>query len=256
MPKQKTALIASLCALVMILMFGLSFWLSSRTYRSDSQGIVLPSELDIQAVIGAQEAVFADENAVRIAQIEITPDNVQQVIASLSRPDAYSCAVSNTLYWQNGNAVLQCRRYVREGADRIEQLDSSGTVSAVTLFYDGRLYAWSAGATTYYSGQAGAFSPTEQAMLPTYETVCTLPPEQILDAALTEFAGQPMIRVSAMQDGLTAEYVISTVTGLLYSASFSRDGVRIRSIQTSVLSLDPPHDTYFTLPGADAPIFS
>ena len=35
-------------------------------------------------------------------------------------------------------------------------------------------------------------------MLPTYETVCELPADQIQEAELTELSGQPMIRVTAV----------------------------------------------------------
>lgn len=257
LPKQKTALIASLCALVMIVMFGLSFWLSSQGYRSDSPGIVLPSEMETGAVVQDPDMAFQDENAGKIAEVKITPQNVQDVIATLSRPNAYSLAVTNTLYWDaSGSATLQCRQYVREGAYRTETLDADGAVRQVTLQYGDALYAWDAGTSTYYTGHAGAFTPAETAMLPTYETVCTLPQEKIQEAGLIELAGQPMVRVLAEQDGQTAEYVVSTVTGLLYSATFAQDGVRTRAIQTSVLSLNPSDDAYFTLPGAQTTIYA
>lgn len=257
MPKQKTALIASVCALVMILVFVLSFWLSSQGYGDAGSGIVLPDDTAGGAVVPSEIAGFADVNAGRIAHVTVTPQNVQNVIASLARPEAYSCAVSNTLYWgTDSSATLQSRRYVRQGADRIEQLDRSGAVTEVTLTYGDRLYAWQAGAHTYYSGAVGALTAQETAMLPTYETVCSLPPEQITEAGLVEKAGQLMIRVCTAQQGQTAEYTVSTETGLLYSAVFSENGVRKRAVQTSVLSLDPVPDSYFTLPDAQTPVFS
>lgn len=257
MPKQKTALIASVCALVMISVFVLSFWLSSQGYGDAGSGIILPDDTAGGTVVPEEIAGFADANAERIAHITVTPQNVQRVIASLARPAAYSCAVSNTLYWgEDSSATLQSRRYVRQGADRIEQLDRSGAVTEVTLSYNGRLYAWQAGARTYYSGALGALTAQETAMLPTYETVCSLPSEQITEAGLVEKAGQLMVRVCTVQQGQAAEYTVSTETGLLYSAVFSENGVRKRAIQTSVLSLDPAPDSYFTLPDAQVPVFS
>lgn len=253
--KQKTALIAALCAFVMIVTLVLSFVLSSNLFQNDEPAIVLPSQISSDDTELGETVDFAEENARKITQIEIRPDNVQQVIASLSRPDSYSCAVSNTLYWDGGNSTLQCKQYVWQTASRVELLRTSGEVDSVVLQYDGNIYAWDAGSSTYYSGQAGSFTPAETAMLPTYETVCALPKEQIQQAELLDVSGQPMIRVVAWQDGRTVEYTISTVTGLLHSAVFTEEGVQTQSIQISVLSLTQQKDNLFTLPGMEDTVF-
>ncbi len=253
--KQKTALIAALCAFVMIVTLVLSFVLSSNLFQNDEPAIVLPSQISSDDTELGETVDFAEENARKITQIEIRPDNVQQVIASLSRPDSYSCVVSNTLYWDGGNSTLQCKQYVRQTASRVELLRASGEVDSVVLQYDGHIYAWDAGSSTYYSGQAGSFTPAETAMLPTYETVCALPKEQIQQAELLDVSGQPMIRVVAWQDGRTVEYTISTVTGLLHSAVFTEEGVQTQSIQISVLSLTQQKDNLFTLPEMEDTVF-
>lgn len=253
--KQKTALIAAMCAFVMVITLVLSFVLSSNFFQNDESAIVLPSQINSDDTELGETVDFAAENARKIAQVEITPDNVQQVIASLSRPDSYSCLVSNTLYWDGGSSTLQCKQYVRQTASRVEQLRSSGEVDFVVLQYNGSIYAWDAGSSTYYSGQAGSFTPAQAAMLPTYETVCALPAEQIQQADLLDVSGQPMVRVVAWQDGRTAEYMISTVTGLLYRAVFTEEGVQTQSIQTSVLSLTQQKDNLFTLPGMEHTVF-
>lgn len=253
--KQKSALIGAICAFAMIVTLGLSFILSSNLFQDGESALVLPEDIGQQSTTDEQNEDFAQLNESKIAQITVDRNNVQAVIASLSRPAAYSCSVTNTLYWEGGAGTLQCRQYARDGAYRVETLDRDGVITQVQLQYDGKIYAWDAGSSTYYSGQAGSFSPGEAAMLPTYETVCQLPAEQIEQAELTELSGQPMIRVTAVQDGRTAEYIVSAVTGLLYSASFSQNGTRTQFVQTSVLSLDRPADNLFTLPGQTHTIF-
>lgn len=253
--KQKSALIGALCAFAMIVTLGLSFIVSSNLFQDGESALVLPSETEQQNALDQQTDDLAQENESKISQITINTSNVQAVIASLSRPSAYSCSVSNTLYWDGGAGTLQCRQYARDGAYRVESLDSNGTITRVQLQYDGKIYAWDAGSSTYYSGQAGSFSPGEAAMLPTYETVCQLPADQIQSAELIELSGQPMIRVTATENDRTAEYIVSAVTGLLYSASFFQEGTRTQFIQTSVLSLDRPADNLFTLPGQNHTIF-
>ena len=253
--KQKTALIAALCACIMIATLGLSFVLSSNLFATGESAIILPSQMENGAA-SAEDDTLAQENEKKIVQVSISPDNVQSVIASLTRPEAYSCAITNTLYWDGGAGSLHCRQYVRSGAYRIETLDAEGGIVRVQLQYNGHIYAWDAGSTTYYSGQAGSFTPEEAAMIPTYETVCGLPREQIQQAELIERSGQPMIRVVAEQDDRTVEYVVSAATGLLYSAAFSERGDQTQTIQTSVLSLASPADNLFTLPGMNHTIFA
>lgn len=253
--KQKSALIGALCAFAMVVTLGLSFIVSSNLFQDGESALVLPSETEQQNVLDQQTDDLAQENESKISQITINTSNVQAVIASLSRPGAYSCSVTNTLYWDGGAGTLQCKQYARDGAYRVESLDADGTITRVQLQYDGKIYAWDAGSSTYYSGQAGSFTPGEAAMLPTYETVCQLPADQIQAAELIELSGQPMIRVAAAENDRTAEYIISAVTGLLYSASFSEDGTRTQFIQTSVLSLERAADNLFTLPGQNQTIF-
>ena len=253
--KQKTALIAALCACIMVATLGLSFVLSSNLFSTGESAIILPSELE-DGELSTEDDVLALENEKKIMQVSIGPDNVQAVVASLTRPEAYSCAITNTLYWDGGASSLHCRQYARNGAYRIETLDAEGGIVRVQLQYNDHIYAWDAGSSTYYSGQAGDFTPEEAAMIPTYETVCQLPAEQIQQAELIERSGQPMVRVVAEQDDRIAEYVISAATGLLYSAVFSEQGGRTQTIQTSVLSLSSPADNLFTLPGMNHTIFT
>ncbi len=252
--KQKTALIAALCAAVMVGMLVLSFILSSNLFQDDEISRI---ELPFQNINGApseQTMDIAKENLRRMEHITITPENVQAVIAVLSRPPAYTMEVTNTLYWKGGSRDLRCRQYVRGGAYRTNTLDEAGEVKQVSLQYAGNFYAWDAGSKAYYSGRAGALTTDETAMLPNYETVCKLAPQQIVEAGLVEIDGQPMIRVLANEGTRTAVYVVSTATGLLYRAEFSSGGARTQTVQTMLVELTAP-EHLFRLPGETEPIF-
>ncbi len=252
--KQKTALIAALCAAVMVGMLVLSFILSSNLFQGNNTPVI---QLPFQTINGAspeQTMDIAKENLRRMEHITVRPDNVQAVIAVLSRPLAYTMEVTNTLYWKGGSRDLQCRQYVRNGAYRTNTLNEEGSVEQVSLQYAGNFYAWDAGTSTYYSGRAGELTADEAAMLPNYETVCKLAPEQIVEAGVVEIEGQPMIRVLANEGTRTAVYVISTATGLLYRAEFSSNGERTQTVQTVLIELTAP-ENLFTLPGETEPIF-
>lgn len=253
--KQKSALIAALCAFVMIATLILSFVLSSNLFEQEDTAIVLPSQMeqgkdDNEALDG-----LAQQNAKKIAHITIDTSNVQAVIRAFTRPQTYTAQISNTLYWDGARATLQCKQYAKNGAYRVEQLQADGTVAAVQLQYNGWIYAWNAGSTSYYKGQAGSFIPEQAAMLPTYESVCELPQEQIVSAELTEVEGEPVIYVTAKQEQNTAEYSISAVTGLLYRAAFSENGIPTRTVEVKVPRLEPPADSLFILPGKTQTIF-
>lgn len=254
--KQKSALIAALCALAMIVTLMLSFVLSANLFPQDKSVIVLPSEMEPGQTKDDTLSGLAQQNAVKMAQIVVDANNVQAVIASLSRPNMYSCQITNTLYWSDGSGTLRCRQYVKDGAYRVEQLRADGNAERVQLQYQDIIYAWDAGSSDYYKGAAGGFTPGEAAMLPTYETICALPRENILAATLDQSGDEPIIRVTAIQDGRTADYVVSAVTGLLYRATFMQNGAPVQTVEVSSPNLDPPPDALFTLPGMTQTVFS
>lgn len=253
--KQKTALIAALCAAVMVGMLVLSFVLSSNLFQDNNASVIqLPSQAENGGLATDQTMDIAKENLRKIEQIAIDTGNVQAVIAALSRPAAYTLEVTNTLYWNGGSRDLRCRQYVLQHAYRTETLNVQGAVQQVSLEYAGSFYAWDSGSSTYYSGRAGMLTPDETAMLPNYETVCKLAPEQVVEAALTEIDGQPMIRVLANEGTRTAVYVISTATGLLYRADFSHNGKPTQTVQTKLTALSAEENLFF-LPGSTQPVF-
>ena len=253
--KQKTALIAALCAAVMVGMLVLSFVLSSNLFQDNNASVIqLPSQAENGGLPDDQTMDIAKENLRKIQQIVIGTDNVQAVIAALSRPDAYTLEVTNTLYWNGDSRDLRCRQSALRHAYRTETLSQQGAIGQVSLEYADNFYAWDSGSSIYYSGRAGMLTPDETAMLPSYETVCKLAPEQIAEAALTEIDGQPMIRVLANEGTRTAVYVVSTATGLLYRADFSRDGQPTQTVQTKLIALSAEEEL-FILPGSTQPIF-
>ena len=252
--KQKTALIAALCAAVMVGMLVLSFVLSSNLFQDDkTPAIELPFQSENGGLPTNQTIDIETENLRKIEQITITPDNVQAMIAALSRPSAYTLEITNTVYWNGGSRDLQCRQYARDGAYRTETRNEQGAVQQVSIEYAGNFYAWDSGSTTYYSGRAGELTADETAMIPNYGTVCKLTPEQIVEAGLIEIDGQPMIRVLANEGTRTAVYIISSATGLLHRADFSYNGKPTQVVQTKLTELSA-EEALFILPGSTHPL--
>ncbi len=183
-----------------------------------------------------------------VADVDITTDNVQHVIASLTRPEAYSCTIENKLYYTGGSSSLRCRRYVRDGVIRTDTLTESGAVRASIIRRGDTIYSWNADSSAVYEGRAGSFSDDASAMLPTYEDVLAAGVTP-LSAGRTSTDSEPCIIVSFDLDGYRCAYSVSASSGLLKSASFYSGDTLTRSVSVSGLSTEAPDKVYFTLPG-------
>ena len=249
--KLKTPLIASFAALLLVGVLFLSLVLSTAVYRPAESEIVLPS--------GANEAPrteeIAGENLKTVAQTDITRENIQRVVASLSRPESYMVTIMSRLYYGEHSGVLSCRQSVKGGAQRVDYLSSSGGVERSELMWDGAFYAWRQGGDDVYEGAQGAFTPDQGAMLPTYEAVCALPAEQITGGALIQEGDELLLTVDTRDGDNVGVYKISVQTGLLRSASFSQGGKMTRTVEVA-MGDEVPSDGLFVLPGKVQPVFA
>jgi hypothetical protein len=248
--KLKAPLIAAIGALLLVGALFLSLFLSTAAYRPDESQIAYlsgqaqPSETD----------KIAGRNMEIMGGVQIDPNNVQRVIASLSRAESYIATVTSRLYYGETSGIRVSRLSVRNGAHRIDHLSQTGTAEYTELLYNGVYYAWRNGAGRYYQGVQGDFTTDQQAMLPTYETVCALPPEQIIGAALVQEGEELFITVDTQDGTNIGIYKISVQTGLLRTASFSQDGKMTRAVDVAV-SAEQPLDALFILPGEFVPVY-
>ena len=108
---------AAICAGVLVTLLFLSYIMSSGLLHRRSIGITLPTgDAEVPVTSAGSQLLTAQS----VADVEITTDNVRSVIASLSRPDAYSCIIENRLYYAGSSSSLCCRRYVRGGLIRLQ----------------------------------------------------------------------------------------------------------------------------------------
>ena len=189
----------------------------------------------------------------RLTLAEVTPKTVQAVVATLTRPDSYSRQMLVNSFWAEGEQSWLVQVWQKGEATRIRISPvGSREPDKNLLLKDGRLSIWYADGPEYY--QTGP-EPAEAAdllqMLPTYEDVLALDPEQIEEAGYVELGGEMRIMVAAREkptDYLTI-YYISIETGLLEAAE-RRDGDRIIYRMTAQpADLAAPEDSLFLLPG-------
>lgn len=240
--------IAAIGAAVLVTLLFLSYLLSSGLLHRGGTGILLQNGTEDAPTVTADSQLLTAQS---VADVTVGTDNAQQIIASLARPEAYSCSIENTLYYDGGSSSLRCRRYARGTLVRTDMLSSTGTLQS-TLLRDGdTAYAWGAGDTSAYQGQWGDFSDDAAAMLPTYEDVLDEAVE-LTSAGRRDIDGEPCIMVEYEQGGYRCVYFVSAATGLLKTASFYQGETLVREVTVSGLKTEAPGEDLFTLPDGQA----
>lgn len=237
-------MVAAIGAGVLVGLLFLSYIFSSGLMHRRDTGIILQSETDTTPTVSAESQVLTAQS---VADVTVGTNNARQIIASLERPEAYSCAIENTLYYGEESSTLRCRRYAKGTLVRTDTLSGTGTLQS-TLLRDGEIfYAWNSGDTTAYQGQWGDFSDDAAAMLPTYEDVLNEGVE-LTSAGRRDIDNEPCIMVEFEQGGYRCVYFVSAATGLLKTASFYDGETLVREVKVSSLKTEAPDDKLFTLP--------
>ena len=237
-------MIAALGAGALVILLGLSILLSSGLTHGRDTGIILPGSDGDSPNVSTGSALFTAGNA---AEVNVTKGNAKTIIATLARPESYRCKVTNTLYYDGGEADMVCRRYALAGVTRTDTLNADGTVQSTLIRKGEAVYAWNAGDSRAYQGAAGDFSDDAAAMLPTWEDV--LAEDVVLTEAKTENLGyEPCITVTFERDGYRCVYAVSTVTGLLRQAAFYDGDTLARKVAVSEVDTTPPDIQTFALP--------
>lgn len=152
--------------------------------------------------------------------IEITPDNVQDVVASLVRPDPFSMEIEVTRFW-NGDSRTEKRSVaVLRGFTRWQTFDEDLVPIETYIIGYGSCYYWQEGSSDYFSGPEADLSPDDIGQIPTFEDLLTEDKANILAADYVDFDSEPCIQVTAedVSTGLRRHYWVSLDKGLLWAA--------------------------------------
>ena len=85
-------------------------------------GIILPGSEGDSPTVGTGSALLTGQS---VDDITIDVNNAKTVIATLTRPAAYSSRIENTIYYDGGSAALYCHRYVRDNVMRTDTIRCS-----------------------------------------------------------------------------------------------------------------------------------
>lgn len=182
--------------------------------------------------------------------VEVTPQTVQSLIASLERYDSYRRTVVAE-YFSAGQSVgtVTAQVWADGGWVRTTATLSSGVVEHAVVG-ENTLWLWYDSGPGVYSGPAADKAADLVQRLPTYEDVLALDKKSITAAGYEERDGQPCVYVEA--NGLLGgmeRYWVSVNSGLLVAAETEKDGDVVYAISSrDVVSPLDGGSGVFTLP--------
>ncbi len=208
-------------------------------------GIVLPDSNSTDA-----HDVITEQTQYELTSTDITKENVQQVVASLERPEAYSTSITNTLYWNGAWKEIHAMQYVRDDVCLTQYDDANGNAERFEAVKDGNYFAWQRGNSAQYTGVTGTVTPDDLSMIPTYETLVQEDPQTITEAGLRTVSGVSCIyaTVAHAESGYSLTYWISAVSGLLIQADYTRGSELVRSVVVDEIEQEQPSASLFVMP--------
>lgn len=232
------ACFAVLAALIIAIVLSTGLFGRSSDHISLPTGSADPAQLTVE------------KQSYQLADAEITLENVQQVIEQLRRPETYSVAIDNTVFWDQDWSTCQVNQYVRDGVCLTEYFDTTQEIERYEMIDGDTYYSWRAGRKSYHRSSTGSVTADQTAMIPTYETIVDTEPSELTDAGLRSVGNIPCIYcvVQDPMSGYTITYSVSTVTGLLVQADYSRGKEIVRSVSITAVNTEVPDKERFELP--------
>lgn len=238
MRKQKlTPIGAAFAALVLLVVLFLARGTLQRPAR-----IVLPQEVD------ASGESSGSDDADAVGRVDVRPETVQSAIATLTRPERYTRAITIERYFSGGSGVDSSTVYVDGAWMRVDTEHSGGDVTH-TITNGETVWIWYGSGKQYFES-AASFSADEEQGIATYEDILSLEVSRIAaaDYRLLSSVDCIYVETAADENGYVERYWVSVSDGLLCAAEKLRgEEVVYRmagmSVDTGSLAQD-----VFTLP--------
>lgn len=185
--------------------------------------------------------------------VDVTPDTVQSIVASLSRPDSYYRELTVETLWNGGSHSASVQFWQDQGWSHTRQVLPSGAVRH-DLTGEDTTYYWYEGSESWRSFPADDYSADLTQHIPTYEDVLDLDTEDITQAGYERRDVWPCIYLQVqVSDTVVERYWISTDTGLLVSAEREQNGQLVYRMTAYTQVQTPcPATASFALPDGTA----
>ena len=157
-------------------------------------------------------------------QVDVTPETVQSIVASLSRPESYYRELTVETLWSDGSHSTSVQFWQDGGWSHTRQILPTGAVRH-DLTGEDTTYYWYEGSESYRSFPADEYSADLTQHIPTYEDVLDLDKDTITQTGYERRDGWPCVYLQVqVSDTVVEHYWISTDTGLLVSAEREHNG--------------------------------
>ena len=244
--EQKNRLLIVIAIVVLIV--GAMFTSFGRgLFASNTSKVVLPSSSG-----GPEDPSGSEVPGQTYQRVEVTPQTVTGVVATLSRPASYYRELTVETFWEGGSSSTQVQVWTDGGWSHSRQSLPSGVVRH-DLTGDGALYYWYDGSSQYEQAPADERSSDLAQHIPTYETVLELEPSEILSASYETRGELPCILVEVVRAQQVQRFWVCVDNGLLVSAETEEDGRLVYRMTAYSPVLSPcPGDASFSLPDGTA----
>ena len=183
-------------------------------------------------------------------QVDVTPETVQSIVATLIRPDSYYRELTVETLWSGGSFSSSVQYWQDRAWSHTRQDLASGAVRH-DLAGPEEAYYWYEGSSAWNALPADERSHDLAQHIPTYETVLDADPEQITGTGYDDSRGGiPCIYVEVSAPGgeRVDRYWISVESGLLISSE-TLEGEELLYRMTAYSPIQScPSGTTFQLP--------
>lgn len=245
MERKRRTLFAVLIATIIVLAVFSSFAIT--LFGQEDYQIKLPNLSTDKDTNSTGDQSSSDDSFIRI---EVSPETVQNVIATLTRPRSYYREI-NLEIWADAEhfAVTTAQVWVDENWTRSSVTTPSGMVQH-NLVGDKTRWLWYEGDKDALAFPADDVVSDVAQRIPTYEDVLNLPRSMITDAGYETYAGADCVFVEVEQKELNSRerYWISVADGLLMAAERVKDDLVVYRMTAQSTVSPAPLDSNFALP--------
>ncbi|MCC8122279.1 MAG: hypothetical protein LIO58_01885 [Oscillospiraceae bacterium] len=205
-------------------------------------------------VLGTDTQMIVDPDT-ELIWIEVTPDTVQDVIATLTRPESYYRTLKVEDFAQDGSSSETTMQTWSDDGWTKTQTTSANGVVRTSIVGDGTLWWWYAGSGSAASAPADEKSAdVDGQRIPTYEDVLAMDKEDIRQSGYESWNDLPCVYV-AVDGGIEhyeRRYWISVESGLLVCAEIWDGEVLCYRMSSGQVERPVSAGTSFALPDGTA----
>ena len=194
--------------------------------------------------------LFEGENG-RFIPVGVTPDTVQNVIATLARPASYGRTIVLDTFSGGTQYTATARVWVDGGWTRVD-MTQAGQARGVqhTIVGQEQFYRWYGNERAVAQGSADQWDADLAQRIPSYQDIIDLDKKTILQTDYVEKDGLSCIYVEIAVDdlGYSERYWVSVSNRLLMSCETWKNGELILRMTSASPESPVPSDASFELP--------